>query len=274
MRRGREPGGILNEHVRAGDRFRDVHAELPGKLVEACRRPPHRANAAHERARGGRRCAQRVPAHEVSRRAGGSRGRSRRHRGHELPAERDFRARRQLLQPVRGPARAVAAGLSPRLPGGAIRAGVRRRRGSGISRRAWRRNNGGTTLRAVRAAHVHASRAGRLYRRGHRPPAADRRARRPIVAAPGTGARTNSGQAVQHRQLPLDEDRQRLREQRPGAARVSRRAVWRASCRAISGGARGTHGSAACGHPPAATEGVAGARQTKSQSSTPPSASR
>ena len=30
--------GILNEHVRAGDRFRDVHAELPGKLVEACRR--------------------------------------------------------------------------------------------------------------------------------------------------------------------------------------------------------------------------------------------
>ena len=30
--------GILNEHARAGDRFRDVHAELPGKLVEACRR--------------------------------------------------------------------------------------------------------------------------------------------------------------------------------------------------------------------------------------------
>ncbi len=30
--------GILNEHARTGDRFRDVHAELPGKLVEACRR--------------------------------------------------------------------------------------------------------------------------------------------------------------------------------------------------------------------------------------------
>ena len=30
--------GILNEHSRIGDRFRDVHAELPGKLVEACRR--------------------------------------------------------------------------------------------------------------------------------------------------------------------------------------------------------------------------------------------
>ena len=30
--------GILNEHAGAGDRFRDVHAELPGKLVEACRR--------------------------------------------------------------------------------------------------------------------------------------------------------------------------------------------------------------------------------------------
>ena len=30
--------GILNEHARPGDRFRDVHAELPGKLVEACRR--------------------------------------------------------------------------------------------------------------------------------------------------------------------------------------------------------------------------------------------
>ena len=29
--------GILNEHSRAGDRFQDVHAELPGKLVEACR---------------------------------------------------------------------------------------------------------------------------------------------------------------------------------------------------------------------------------------------
>ena len=29
--------GILNEHARAGDRFRDVHAELPGKLVEVCR---------------------------------------------------------------------------------------------------------------------------------------------------------------------------------------------------------------------------------------------
>ena len=30
--------GILNEHARPGDRFRDVHTELPGKLVEACRR--------------------------------------------------------------------------------------------------------------------------------------------------------------------------------------------------------------------------------------------
>ena len=29
--------GILNEHARAGDRFRDVHAELPGKLAEVCR---------------------------------------------------------------------------------------------------------------------------------------------------------------------------------------------------------------------------------------------
>ena len=30
--------GILNEHPGAGNRFRDVHAELPGKLAEACRR--------------------------------------------------------------------------------------------------------------------------------------------------------------------------------------------------------------------------------------------
>ena len=30
--------GILNEHPGAGESFRDVHAELPGKLVEACRR--------------------------------------------------------------------------------------------------------------------------------------------------------------------------------------------------------------------------------------------
>ena len=30
--------GILNEHAGAGETFRDVHAELPGKLVEACRR--------------------------------------------------------------------------------------------------------------------------------------------------------------------------------------------------------------------------------------------
>ena len=30
--------GILNEHSGAGNRFRDVHAELPGKLAEACRR--------------------------------------------------------------------------------------------------------------------------------------------------------------------------------------------------------------------------------------------
>ena len=30
--------GILNEHSRAGESFQDVHAELPGKLVEACRR--------------------------------------------------------------------------------------------------------------------------------------------------------------------------------------------------------------------------------------------
>ena len=30
--------GILNEHPGAGERFRDVHAELPGRLVEACRR--------------------------------------------------------------------------------------------------------------------------------------------------------------------------------------------------------------------------------------------
>ena len=29
--------GILNEHSRTGDRFRDVHAELPEKLAEACR---------------------------------------------------------------------------------------------------------------------------------------------------------------------------------------------------------------------------------------------
>ena len=29
--------GILNEHSGAGERFREVHAELPGKLVEACR---------------------------------------------------------------------------------------------------------------------------------------------------------------------------------------------------------------------------------------------
>jgi len=29
--------GILNEHTRTGERFRDVHAELPGTLVEACR---------------------------------------------------------------------------------------------------------------------------------------------------------------------------------------------------------------------------------------------
>ena len=29
--------GILNEHSRTGERFRDVHAELPGTLVEACR---------------------------------------------------------------------------------------------------------------------------------------------------------------------------------------------------------------------------------------------
>ena len=30
--------GILNEHSGAGDRFSSVHAELPGKLVKACRR--------------------------------------------------------------------------------------------------------------------------------------------------------------------------------------------------------------------------------------------
>ena len=30
--------GILNEHARDGDRFQDVHAALPGKLVDACRR--------------------------------------------------------------------------------------------------------------------------------------------------------------------------------------------------------------------------------------------
>ena len=30
--------GILNEHSGTGDRFEDVHAELPGKLAEACRR--------------------------------------------------------------------------------------------------------------------------------------------------------------------------------------------------------------------------------------------
>ncbi len=30
--------GILNEHAGPGDRFRDVHTALPGKLVEACRR--------------------------------------------------------------------------------------------------------------------------------------------------------------------------------------------------------------------------------------------
>ena len=30
--------GILNEHAGAGGSFREVHAELPGKLVEACRR--------------------------------------------------------------------------------------------------------------------------------------------------------------------------------------------------------------------------------------------
>ena len=30
--------GILNEHAGAGEGFGDVHAELPGKLVEACRR--------------------------------------------------------------------------------------------------------------------------------------------------------------------------------------------------------------------------------------------
>ena len=30
--------GILNEHSGAGDSFQDVHAELPGKLVDACRR--------------------------------------------------------------------------------------------------------------------------------------------------------------------------------------------------------------------------------------------
>lgn len=29
--------GILNEHSGAGDRFQDVHAELPGKIVGACR---------------------------------------------------------------------------------------------------------------------------------------------------------------------------------------------------------------------------------------------
>ena len=29
--------GILNEYSSSGERFRDVHAELPGKLVEACR---------------------------------------------------------------------------------------------------------------------------------------------------------------------------------------------------------------------------------------------
>ncbi len=29
--------GILNEHAGAGHRFQDVHAELPGKLAEACR---------------------------------------------------------------------------------------------------------------------------------------------------------------------------------------------------------------------------------------------
>ena len=29
--------GILNEHPGAGNRFRDVHAELPGKLAQACR---------------------------------------------------------------------------------------------------------------------------------------------------------------------------------------------------------------------------------------------
>ena len=29
--------GILNEHSGAGNRFRDVHAELPGKLAQACR---------------------------------------------------------------------------------------------------------------------------------------------------------------------------------------------------------------------------------------------
>ena len=30
--------GILNEHSGAGDRFQDVHAELPGKLADACRK--------------------------------------------------------------------------------------------------------------------------------------------------------------------------------------------------------------------------------------------
>ena len=179
-------------------------------------------------------------------------------------------------------------------PRGAVRSGVRRRRGARVPGRARRRCDGGQALRAVRAAHLHVSRAGRVHRPGHRPPAADRRAGRPAVAAPGAGVRAHPRQA---RSAPTTTSRRRS----TASARAtvwsgwgSCRAAWRASCLGISATASGTPCSATCGRPPIATDctdrkagggrrrvpprrerppGEADA-QTKIQSSTAPSTSR
>ena len=86
--------GILNQHPGAADSFQGVHADPSRQDRGGVPRESYRTSPAHERAWSEPGRTQRVPAHQVSRRTGSPRGQGRRHRGHELPAERHLRSRR------------------------------------------------------------------------------------------------------------------------------------------------------------------------------------
>ena len=211
--------GILNEHAGPGGGFGDAHAELPGKLAEACR-ANHIGRMLHMSALG---AGADAPSEYLRTKF---RGEQAAHAAGESgvavtsfrpsvifgPGDGFFNRFAELLafSPLVFPLACPEARFAPVYVGDVVRAFLTALGDDSTA---------GGMLRTVRTAHVHAPRAGRVHRQDHRPPAADRRAGRRALTVPGPRARAAAGQALQHRQLPVHEGRQRLLDQRAGTAR-------------------------------------------------------
>ncbi|MCK7577689.1 MAG: NAD(P)H-binding protein [Chromatiales bacterium] len=144
--------GILNEKGRDGSGFEKAHAELPAKVVQACRQAGV-ARLLHMSAlHAAPDCAELLPAQQGARRADRARCRGPGTARDQLPSVGDLRPGRQLHQPVREAVAAGAARAPARLRTRAHAAGVRRRRGQRVRGRARSPRKLRPALRPVRSA--------------------------------------------------------------------------------------------------------------------------